>query len=337
MKKIYFLLFLFFLVSGCKYNHDNNDFKESPLNPVKQTEPSKPTTPVLKIGIRKNYEEWLKNTGLNQIFTLQEITNNQSGSQVKTELILSSEHTGHIEDKKLHKIYEKLFLKYMVMNNVYPSDLTMKIMVKTDYCNVSIQPIIISYTEGSIQFKKSEIIPPKHLTSSCRLDLEGILNYENKISQQINNSTARVALPQQKTYLANKLKNISSFFKKYYESKGGKITFTNDKEDYKSFNVRNLKQEIIKDSNLWEKISVSVIFRKIEKNQLETILVLDGQYSSGFKPPKDYSYSDMEPRYSGYLQEYGQQLMTKIDRYILSNKDTELFHYSNFIAKRNQQ
>jgi hypothetical protein len=119
-----------------------------------------------------------------------------------------------------------------------------------------------------------------------------------------------------KTYLDNKLKNISGFFKEYYESKGGKITFTNDKEDYKSFNVRNLKQEIIKDSNLWEKISVSVIFRKIEKNQLETILVLDGQYSSGFKPPKDYSYSDMEPRYSGYLQEYGQQLMTKIDRHI---------------------
>jgi len=49
-----------------------------------------------------------------------------------------------------------------------------------------------------------------------------------------------------------------------------------------------------------------------ETDYSKLILVLDGQYASGFNIPSSLSYGDMEPKYSASLLEYGNKMMMQI-------------------------
>jgi hypothetical protein len=104
--------------------------------------------------------------------------------------------------------------------------------------------------------------------------------------------------------------NIQKYLLKKYKEKGGDVSI-NSLGDFISITVHGMKHEIIYDMNHWERLQIMLSLEKDDQN-IMAILVLDGQYASGFLEPTEQGYKDMQPEFESYLNDYSKRLLLEI-------------------------
>lgn len=117
---------------------------------------------------------------------------------------------------------------------------------------------------------------------------------------------------------SNKLANIRHFTKDFIESYySNKKSIVADELNFLQFNIRELKNEVIKKSNLWEKLEITIFFSAEENGDIKIYMIIDGQFAAGLLYPNNLeNYYDMEPKYFSELKNYTDDLLIKLKNYL---------------------
>lgn len=89
-------------------------------------------------------------------------------------------------------------------------------------------------------------------------------------------------------------------------------------EDYVAFDVEFLRGEVIPDARYWERLRGDLYFLP-RNGGLRLRLHLDGRFAAGgfgSRPPENSGFTDMEPRFTDRLTNYGETLVVKLRKAI---------------------
>ncbi len=111
---------------------------------------------------------------------------------------------------------------------------------------------------------------------------------------------------------------ITNFFKEYASKRGGKVQVTASTPRFINVYIKNLRNEVIPQSNYWENLQLSLFLFYKDKGFVDIGCVLDGQYAGGLGKlfPAEESFSDMEPQYAKQLQAYMGELLVNLQKYL---------------------
>ncbi|MBP0019865.1 MAG: hypothetical protein J7647_20215 [Cyanobacteria bacterium SBLK] len=129
----------------------------------------------------------------------------------------------------------------------------------------------------------------------------------SNLTTRVNSTRIQTNVDSTQQKIIDFLKNRYNFRKNYENWQWIK----NDK-DYISFSISGLKNEVFQRNNRWEKLKITIFLDEVD-DELELTLIVSGYIAPGLGyPPPTRAYLGMEPRYSGELQSYTNNLITQL-------------------------
>jgi hypothetical protein len=107
---------------------------------------------------------------------------------------------------------------------------------------------------------------------------------------------------------------LLSSLQQKYKAKNVHLRVLESDDNRLKIQVRDLRGEVISQSNYWEQIDQLVVVFFVVENKLKMDLLLDGSYAAtlGDHPPTDDAFSSFEPKYYREAQNYLQELTTDL-------------------------
>lgn len=248
---------------------------------------------------RQNFEAWLDTTQLSQHIQVQKL-------KVRPEQVLlfmeieNKDIWFDLKDEFQQKFHtnfaKKLMDKFLFQMSVGQDSAEINIICKSeDY------PIGIYYQNG--QLVVDEALP--------LVTTKGMF--------QLNISDFPTGKPQTAKGKSEYIKrNVKLYLRDYYLSKSSfwhKVHFSViDNEEEMSFEISNLKKEVLDDFVLgyFEFIMIDMYFIQ-NGNIVEVTYELQAKYGSGiFIAPRRSGYKDMEPKYQDYVERYRKKFRSMI-------------------------
>ena len=256
---------------------------------------------------------WLKKTGINQVFYLDEIEVKRNKLTLNFASVYNSMDSLSVAWQKLRRTYNS-HDKDAISRKIFNS-MAFEMEVGKDSLFVVLASNIKNYKiKMNFDNSKGIIIREHNKNKLSRgfnivsLDLRTFDLPNRAVSESIENMSMRAIRT-----------SISKFLKKYYKEKG---TFWYDakfevmQENYNelTFEVTRLSQEILNDRNYFEYIRIDIkIIKKEEKVDIKYEIM--GKYSGGFGfEPRRSEYRNMEPDFTDYLKRYQQKLAREIKK-----------------------
>jgi hypothetical protein len=107
---------------------------------------------------------------------------------------------------------------------------------------------------------------------------------------------------------------ISASIENGYRSKGATVEFLEREDDIVEAIVRGLRGEVIRGGRDWERLQVSIVALREQNNTIRLRATIDGRLASGVGayPADSVFTTDMEPRFSGALNDYARKLIAVV-------------------------
>lgn len=133
-----------------------------------------------------------------------------------------------------------------------------------------------------------------------------------------SNLTTKVNSTRIQANLNNIQQKIIDFFENRYNvrSNSRNWQWINNDKNYISFSIRGLQNEGFRRDHKWQQFRITILLHEIDR-ELELTLFISGYTApgAGDRPPSDSNaYSSMEPRYSGELQSYTDDLSIRLQQ-----------------------
>ena len=191
------------------------------------------------------------------------------------------------------------------LSNRPPHAVTLKIKVWRGWCGAAGVMLTTKFRDGQFSIDEKVFRPRPRIL--CKLDFEYIERYEKKTLRAIESAQSQGIIGH--TEIRHiEMSDIESYIHNRYGSVGVVVTITGQSDNHLSIVLRQLRGEVILGKKHWEKLQIFILIAEMDDSR-RTHLIIDGQYASGFLQPPDSAYLDMEPRFSGQLQEYGSALL----------------------------
>ena len=260
---------------------------------------------------KKEISYWLKKTGIDQVFYLDEIN-------VKRNKLTLSFASKYNAIDSLSVVWQKLRHSfnpkdYDAISRKIFNSMAFEMELGKDSLFIVLASNIKNY-KVKINFdNKKGIVVKEHnkneLTRGFNvvsLDLNAIDLPNRAVSESIDNMSMRAIRA-----------NISKFLKKFYKEKGtfwydAKFEIMQENYNELTFEVTRLSKEILNDRNYFEYIRINIkIIKKEDKIDMKYEIM--GKYSGGFGfEPRRSEYRNMDPDFSDYLRRYQLKLAREI-------------------------
>jgi len=185
----------------------------------------------------------------------------------------------------------------------------------------------LSYTLG---IKSKDIVLYIPIYCSGRYVYEHVIGYPNRYGDECMSAVNKIKLENiNEEYFTKasrrKIQNeidfksvIPRFLSSYFTKDSIKIDYLAKSKSFVEVIIRGLKGEVLPSSTLWEKLQLVFIKSGMHPNDLELIVMADGQLSAGIGeyPPDTQFTRDMEPEYSESLTNYAKKISTSINDFI---------------------
>ncbi len=268
-------------------------------------EPRTPESPALVAFVA-----WRDAVGLTDTFR---VVSEQSTS-TKYQLTLDA---GHLEEvigqQAANEIYRQLIIKVISFGELSPAQVELHVLsLEGGFCDPSGMDNNVKMTDGNILIDRKLYRKPRGIR--CMLNFEYIRKYTNHTKDVVGRFKRNTSsTPTVDTDRAITTERIKQYLSERYTKKGATVTVTSVSANWLGLTVRRLRSEVIGDKKYWERLQVMVVLEPT-KTTLRIHLILDGRYGSGLAPPSEEGYSDMEPAYTSYLDEYGKSLVLALGK-----------------------
>jgi hypothetical protein len=266
---------------------------------------------------RAQFETWLKNSELGTHLKVMKIRagnhpNPLSSNQVarlELRFIAGNDHQDE-EDMRFLRLFrtehsewsEKLFYKFIHSFDVGRADASVHIFVLTSEYVIYSQP-----KTGPMTFE----------TRTKRGTRTVAVLASPALGAQL---AGGISLPYVAPGIAS---NAQEFLLGYFKTLDSKSTILLEplSDDYVGLRIKNLRNQIIKNGNLWENLQLSIDF-KVSPSATVLSCYADGQYAPGLgtATPAEEGFHDFEPKYRAQYQAFVDDVVEKL-RKRLSGKN----------------
>jgi hypothetical protein len=112
------------------------------------------------------------------------------------------------------------------------------------------------------------------------------------------------------------MKKVEGYVAGHFAKRGADFAVKTRTEGTLAIRVEGIKGEILRDKQYWEHIEFYFAQVPLDQAKSNLLLIIDAQYASGINRPDQASYLDVQPQYSGSLQEYGSIFLTSLTKQI---------------------